>query len=211
MGSINRPLRVPSPVRHTKRWWRKFASPKWLLLAVPALAFPAALVFLLDEDTPRSAIDIAVSALPLAGDASGPTANGKPASAFGSQAQNVPVNTASSLFNRSAQFAAVHPGVRPEGPAKEPEVIDYNITVFNALHPRDLAGEDYLSVGASLQRTPFGADFASVVYREFCVGGLNSQGAPGEFGKLGINNSLVSSLLNYMPLAEITRACPQLR
>ncbi|MCX7380832.1 MAG: hypothetical protein NT133_05285 [Alphaproteobacteria bacterium] len=190
-----------------------FASPKWLLLGVPALLFPILLVVALDEDAPRSAVDIAVSALPIAGDAAGsdPSSAGKPASAFGDQSRMVPVNTASSLYSRSAQVAAVHSGVRDTTAQKEPEVTDYNVTVFNALHPRDLAAEDLLSVGATLRQTPFGADFARIVYREFCTGGLNSQGAPGEFGKLGISNNLVGSLLNYMPLAEIARACPQLR
>ena len=210
LGSADRAgLRV-RPIRRDKRWWRKFASPLWVLLGVPALIFPAALVVMMEDDGPRSAVEIAVSALPIAGDASA-APDGKTANPFGEQSGSVPVSTASSLFSRSAQVAAVHPGTRIETAPAETEVVDYKVLVFNALHPLNLASEDLLSSGANLQYLPTGEQFAKIVYREFCMGGMASQGAPGEFGKLGISNNLVVSLLNYMPLAEITRACPQLR
>lgn len=196
----------PRSSARNKRWWLKFASPKWLLLGVPAMVFPALLAFVGNDVTPPSAVEVAVASLPMSGDATDPE-TGKAVNPFGPQAGNVPVSVSSSLYARSAQVAAVHPMVQSEHQHQEEDVVDYNVTVFNALHPRSLADEDLLSVGAALQHMPTGANFASIVYRELCMA---QPGGPGEFGKIGVNNSLMTSLLNYMPLAEIARACPQL-
>ncbi len=176
------------------------------------MVFPALLAFVWEDPGAQSAVDIAVASLPIAGDASVPNGTGgAPVSAFGAQSNNVPVSTASSLYSRSAQVATVHPGMWTDTPAKEGKVVDYNVLVFNALHPATLAAEDLLATGAELQRMPATADLATIVYREFCMGGLNAPEGSLQAGKLGANNNMAKSLLSYMPLAEIARACPGLR
>ena len=196
------------PIRRRKRWWRKFTSPRWLIYAAPALLLPLLIVLALDEDTGPSAIELAISALPIAGDASATTGT-KAVGALGPASRQVPPSVASEIFSRSARVEAARFSLRSDAPDSGIETVDYNTAIYAALHPRSLAGEDLLSGSYALLTTPFGADLSALIFREFCV--ANARAGDRDTPTFKLSGELLASLASYIPLTDMNRLCPRMR
>jgi hypothetical protein len=201
------PMRFP--IRHSlprrRRWWRKFMSPVWLVLAAPALVLPLLVMILMDDGPAPSMVEQAITALPIPGDASDPEQGrtGRVA-VMGASGGALPASMSARLYSNSARADAARLAQRPE---PRNEVVPFPITAYGLLHPRSLAGEDMM-VGdfILLIRTPV-PDLSWAIFAAYC----SSDGsARGSLADLPINPALPAAIVNFLTPADYGKLCPRL-
>lgn len=197
-------------LRRRKRWWRKFMSPVWLLIAAPALALPLAAVVLFEEEPAPSGVEQAIAALPIPGDGSVPgrESNAPRIAALGAPGTQLPSTVSASLYSNSARFSAERLDRRTDPRDAVPDVASIS---FALLHPRSMADEDML-VGdlALMLSTPAGPDFSWAILNAFCETQPMAGQRAAVLQDLPINPSVPASIMNFLPASDHPKICPRL-
>ena len=203
------PARRIRTLPRRKQWWRRFLSPAWLLLAAPILAIPV-LLMLLEGEGSQSPVELAIAALPIAGDA-GSDESGTRLAPLGSTAK-LPPSTSLSLYNNSARAAAARmtqsDGAINSG--RDPGT-DFNETEFSLLHPKFRGNEDFL-VGdfKYVFSMPTAANLSWVLFHEFCTATPDDRFFGVGTDKLPIDPAIVKALLDFVPSNDQVSYGPRL-
>ena len=197
----------PYPFRRRRRWWRKFASPRWVMIAAPVLALPVLAMVLFDQPPGPSDIEQAVGALPIAGAAGG---HGRFAP-LGAEAREVPTTTSASIYANSAVAAAVVMHQRDDNPADRAAMpFDFITATYAALHPARRAREDLLVGQYALLRMPLMPDLSLSLLFQYCSSGPDDPGYGTPLDRLPINPNVVAALTSFIPAGDMARYCPRL-
>jgi hypothetical protein len=201
------------PFRSRRRWWRKFASPRWLIYAGPVLLLPVVAVFLFTGDVPPTAIEQAISALPIPGNARDPAVanGGGRLQPLGTAVHQVPPSTSLEIYNRSAVVAAARLDRLDDGPAPDEDIADYIIRTYAALHPQRAAKEDLLVGNYALLAAPLALDLSRVVFHEFCTAQPGDPGYGTRLSDLPVDGGAMAGFFSFNTAADIASICPRLR
>ncbi len=194
------------PFRRRKRWWRKFASPRWLLIAAPALLLPLLAVTLFEEDDQPSAIEQALAALPLPGDAVLP-AGGKRIALLGKDARRVPPSASLQIYNNSARAEAERIDQRQTVVAGDEDIVDFDSATYAALHPRRLAGEDLMVGDLALLTQSFAPDLSYIYFLEFCNATPDDRAFNTKLSDLPLSSGVLTALSTLQPGAGLASYC----
>jgi|GEM_PF-4761969 len=199
-------------VPQRKRWWRKFLSPWWLLLGAPLLLIPV-LLMVFEGDGAQSPVELAIAALPIAGDASdggNDTTNARIAP-LGSTAR-LPPSTSLSLYNNSARAEAARMSQRDAAANSGRDAgTDFDEIEYKLMHPKLGGKEDFL-VGdfKNLFTMPTAANLSWVLFHEFCTAKPDDPYFGVGTDKLPIDPIIVKALLDFVPSNDQVSYCPRL-
>lgn len=197
-------------------------SPRWLIYALPVLLLPVAAILLLEDERTLSQVEVALGALPLAGEV--PTsAEGRQGAQLLGATQQMPPSVSSSLYANSAQSEAARFAARVLGPGQpgqnpagedEAELRDYGSIIYDALHPQQGPAQDMLAGGYNAFERPFGYDLSRLVFREFCMASSRAGDPEAEAIESAappLSPELLGSIASFIPLTDMARMCPRLR
>jgi hypothetical protein len=158
----------PTRRRRRKQWWKAFASPKWMLMAVPFLLMPLCALALLPPEEIPSPIETAIQALPSAGGVADIDVSKTPASPLGA-GPRLSSSVSLPLYANSAHSQAVVLALRQANRAAKSTDGDVFSTEYALLHPPSLSKEDLL-IGdlALVSSTPLTMDLSVKIFEEYC-------------------------------------------
>jgi hypothetical protein len=120
-----------------------------------------------DPDSGPTAIEQAIAALPLPGDAA--VADGSAPRLFGINTRQAPPSVALELYANSARAISERPQRRDDGPDLRDVRMDPEAEAYALLHPRHLAGEDLLVGDRALLTRFLAPDLSHTLLAEFCA------------------------------------------
>ena len=194
------------PFRRRKRWWRKFASPRWLLIAAPALLLPLLAVALFEDDEQPTPIEQALSALPLPGDAVLPK-GGKRFSLLGNTTRGVTPSATLQIYNNSARAEAERIDQRATVGAGDQDIVDFDSATYAALHPRSLAGEDLMVGDLALLTQSFTPDLSYIYFLEFCNATPDDRTYTTKLSDLPLSSGILNALSTLQPGSGLSSYC----
>ena len=154
--------------RRRAQWWKPFASPRLLLVAAPIMLGPLAALFWFEEAAVPTPIELAITSLPTAGNASGTgTARSSDRALLGEG--RLPNNVSLSMFANSARVEQSRIARADIAAATRGSDKDFAAAEFAALHPPTMGREDLL-IGTlgMVYSTPMNMDLSLKLFEEFC-------------------------------------------
>ncbi len=158
-----------------------------MLIAAPMLIIPLAVLLWLDDEVVPSPIELAIAALPMAGDSTSDTAGASPLGRIGSR---LPNNVTLPLFANSAQVEAGRLGRADSASAAQHTDTDFASAEFAALHPRSLFREDLLIGSLRMVYSLPNIDLSIKMFEEYCNASPNEASYQVPLAALPIDPSL---------------------
>jgi hypothetical protein len=158
--------------RRRKQWWKAFASPRLMVIAVPALIFPLASVAVYEsEPAPLSPVEQAIDALPLSPVGASAIGSGGPGdvSPLGAGSARLQPALALKLAANSAGSRTAVMALRNSELAPQDADRDFSLAEFSLLHPKSRSGDNYL-IGdlALVYANPADSNLTADIYNAFC-------------------------------------------
>ena len=211
MQSFAHPKRAFRTAQHLprrKRWWRKFASPMWMLLAAPVMLLPLWAVVAGEAVHQPSAVEQAVASLPLPGDASLPKDADQRFALLGSPTRQLPASTSLRLYADSARVAsdAIRRTSVAPGRAQQ-DGNDVDALTFDVLHPKAVADDDLLVGNYALLTRSMSPDLSLAFFFEFCTAVAGDPGFGAKLSDLPLSDGMISALTTLTPGSGLAHAC----
>lgn len=188
-------------------------SPKLLLIALPALLLPLAVIIMLDDDTGPSQVEIALGALPLAGNVPAAT-DGRQSTQLLGDTRKLPPTSANRLFANSARTEATRFANDTPPADVETPIQDYGAIIANAMHPENGPREDLLAGTARLNDRTLDYDMSVLIFREFCTPEnilIDPYALDPDAAAPKMTAALLGNLASYISVTEMARMCPRLK
>jgi hypothetical protein len=196
--------------RRRKQWWKAFASPKLMVIAIPALLCPiGAAMVLRSQDVALTPVEQTIDTLPSAGNAAPADDGGADASPLGAGTQRLSPSAAMPLFAASARATSAMLALRDSAQAARPTDHDYTVTEFSLLHPDELARDNMLIGDLGLvYNNPTGTDLSARIFQAYCAARPGDPFYAVNIDTLPITPALKQAAMAWQEIPGATGRCP---